>query len=718
MLDKLIITSFPTKKHDSIETINLLEKNEKSSIPELRKKLQNIDLTNKLIFSSNSSLSKLFKEDYSFNDHGIYYDLKEDFRITRNDYERMYKKENKLFVSKPLPEEHELLFEKWLNENRIYLNSVVVFKENITAKRDFERFLKYDEFVDPILGYSVENNYNSYFRFYNKTDEFILDIETTGLNFVEDDLLMLSVKAVGGTELLVIDNPSVATIKGVLKELENKYVIGHNLIFDLSWLMYVAGMNYSPNVKTIDTLLLAHVAGERKLSLKHLSMMYGEFKGRRNTMTADHDYLIEDMLTTELLFDKFKNRYNLFSGKLVCEAVKTFSEVKVRGVYISEKRLFELRDYYSKYERDDKYSFNINSNRELANYFLENGVELYNKTPKGDYKVDKPTLTYISEKYPIVQEYLDYKAELNIYQKYVKPYCELTNFVLRPDILLFGTETGRLSARNPNVQQIPNMSEFKDIFRSRFEDGYIATIDLDRAELGVAALLSNDADYVKALLADDFHKLIAAMTFEKPEQDVTETERFTAKAVNFGGVLYGGSAKGIATRINVEPEVVEKIQVWYKKGFPKLTNWIEQQKELAVRTSQVVTFFGRKRILNNLNYGQKQRIGVNTAVQSVANDVMLYIVVRLSSLMRESKLDSTILFPVHDELLLDIKKDELKEVEKLLEQAFKDVLKTPLNKLEQTKQLPISGTLEYAKSWLYLKSKKHKPDGELFISSL
>ena len=722
MLEKLIITIYPTKKPKDIELISLLDKSEKATTPLLRKRLSDIDLKNKLILINNRELSKLFKPDYTFNDHGIYYDLIYDFRISNSDYERLYKKEHKLYVSKPLPEEHVESCANWVTEQLLQnrLNSVVVFMERETSKRDYERFLQYDSFVDTVSDYSVLRNYsdmNYYFQKYSEVRAFILDIETTGLDFTKDSLLMLSVKAVEASEVLIIHNPDVYDIKLILKALEGKKVIGHNLLFDLSWLMYYCSMEFSPDFDTIDTMLLAHVSGERRLSLKHLSMMYGNFKGRRNTLDADEAYLIEDMLTTELLWNQFKHIYNSFAGRLVCEAVKSFAETKVSGVVLDKNRLFEIRDEY-KHLEEPKYDFNVNSNSDLAEYFIGKGVVLTEKTEKGSLRVDQISLNKIRDKYPVVAEYLDYKAELNIYQKYILPYCALTDVTIRPNIKLFGTETGRLSCSDPNVQQIPNKSLFKDIFRSRFEDGLIATIDLDRAELGIAALLSGDSDYVKALLSDDFHRLIAAMTFQKKEEEVTKLERFTAKAVNFGGVLYGGSARGIAARIDVETEVVEKIQNWYKQGFPILTEWIEKTKHNSAKTRAVHTYFGRTRILNNMDYAQAMRIGVNTSVQSVASDVMLYIVVRLSSLLRKNKLQSKILFPVHDELLLDIKHSELETVEELLQQAFSDVLKTPLGKLELSKILPISGTLEYAKSWLYLKSDKYQPEGKLFISSL
>jgi DNA polymerase-1 len=422
------------------------------------------------------------------------------------------------------------------------------------------------------------------------------------------------------------------------------------------------------------------------------------------------------MLTTELLWSKYQSAYETFSGRMVCEGVKTFAECKVNGVSIDTGKLFELRDEYKKLEENSPFDFNVNSNSELADYFIKNDVPLKSKTVSGSYSVSQIELKKID--HPLVDKYLEYKAGLSIYQKYVRPYTEMGLDTIRPDVLLWGTDTGRLSCRNPNVQQIPGRSNFKDIFRSRFKNGYIANIDLDRAELGIAALLSGDETYVEALTSQDFHKLVAAKTFEKDEKDVTYKERFIAKAVNFGGVLYGGSAKGIAARINVEPDVVASVQNWYKKEFPVLTKWIEEQKQIAVYTNAVTTFFGRKRLLDSYRRDQKERIGVNTSVQSVASDVMTFIVVQLSVLLRKHKAQSKIMFPVHDELLLDVHPDELELVVDLLRQSFKAVKKTPLGKLPLIDVLPISGELEYGDSWLYLKSDDYESKGSFYISSL
>ena len=673
-MQKMILTTYPVKEK-SIPIIALLDKGKPISIPAMRKALKGLDLDDRLILCTDPKISKLFKADYGTNDHGIYYDVDTNPGSGKA------------------------------------INAVIVPLEQQTKERDFERFLGYDDFVDPTSGYSVSSDLNSYFA-KSKEDHFILDIETTGLDFTVDKITMLSVKELGRDEILICDNPSVDVIKGVFSHLEGKKVIGHNLVFDLSWTMYNCGLVFAPIFQTIDTMLLAHVAGERRLSLKHLSMMYGNFKGRRNTLTADHAYLIEDMLTTETIYEKFKDHYTSFSGRLVCEAVKTFSEIKVAGLEIDQDKLFGLRDDYQHLEQEGRYS---TSNRELAAFFLKEGVPLFQKTEGGDFSVARPVLEYFKS-YPIVEEYLDYKAELSIYQKYIKPYCELDSFILRPNLKLAGTDTGRLSCSDPNVQQIPNKSKFKDIFRSRFEGGFIATIDLDRAELGIAALLSGDDAYAEAMTTQDFHSLVARKTFQK--EDITKAERFTAKAVNFGGVLYGGSAKGIASRIGVETEIVAKIQDWYKKEYSTLTNWIEDQKSSAVTLSSIQTYFGRNRVLDGLREDQKRRIGVNTAVQSVASDVMLYIIVKLSLLLRKGQLRSKILFPVHDELLLDIHPLEIEEVIKLLEDVFKSLLETPIGKLKLSETLPISGTLEWGESWLYLKSEKYQPIGSKYISSL
>lgn len=711
-MNKLILSIYPTKTHPSIETVSLLNPDEKITVQSLRNTLYPLDLSGKLVLCLDSELSKLFKEDYSFNDHGIYFDVfrNSNFDVYVHNLELKVKKLQTKLKKKYTKEiEVDLQFAEYdLTDHQSQIAFKLVPLEQATAKRDYERFMEYEKFVDPVEEYKqapLNPNYDAY----------VFDIETTGLDFETAEITMIGIKPIGEKEYYIEYYPSVGRIKFLVTWMLGKKIVGHNLLFDLSWVMAKTGMEFSPQFETIDTMLLAHVAGERQLSLKHLSMMYGNFKGRRNTMTADESYLIEDLLATELLYNKFKSES--FASKLVGNATKAFAEVKVNGVVLNKDTLFNVRDDYS-YLDKPKYDFNIDSNRLLADYFISNGVKLIAKTEKGDWKVDIKTLENFKD-IPVVDEYLNYQKEVGIYQKFIKPYCELENFTIRPNIMLFGTETGRLSCSNPNVQQVPNRSKFKDIFRSRFGDnGYIASIDLDQAELRIAALLSGDKIYAQALLSNDFHKLVASKTFGKPESEVTKQERFVAKSVNFGGVLYGGSAAGIASRIKVETEVVAKVQQWYAKEFTVLTQWIEGQKDLAVTTNQIVTLFGRKRSLDGLRWDQKRRFGVNTAVQSVASDVMLYIVTRLASLLRQHKLKSKILFPVHDELLLDIHKQELDKVVELLKQAFKDVLQTPIGNLPLSKTLPISGKLEYGKSWLYVKNEKYKPDGTVSISSL
>lgn len=726
-MQKLIVTLYPTKKREDIEVVNLLQAGVTASVDNIRDSLFKIDFSGKLVFVYNKEISKLLKDDYDFNDHGIYYQVNgnkkfllelsnlyiEKGKLTaklKNAYTRLSKKDNDKDLEKIATYEAALdTLQSTVDRLESTKMFIAVFCEQKTSKRDFERFMQFDSFIDPVFSYTKQ-------PLSTNGKEYIFDIETTGLDVSTDTITFLGFKEVGSQTYWIEEMPTVENIKYWVTWMEGKKIIAHNALFDFSFMLMKAGIEFFPNIEIVDTMLLSHVDGEERLSLKHLAMMYGNFLGRRNTLTADENYLVEDLLSTEVLYEKYKSVYNRFAGRLICESVKVFVETKCRGITIDSDKLFQLRDYYNNLE--NPYSFNTDAPREVAQYFLENGVKLTKKTTTGQYTVDKNYLKNFSN--PVVQGYLDYKKESTIKKMFIDPYCALEDYTLRPNIKLDGTRTGRLSCSNPNLQQIPNKSKFKDIFVSRFgNNGYIGTIDLDQAELRTAALLSNDWVYAKALLSNDFHRLVASKTFGLPEKEISKEQRFVAKSVNFGGVLYGGSAWGIAARIGVPSDVVKKVQDWYAENFVELTTWINEERKQALELSQVVTFFGRVRNFDSSYRSDEiERMGVNTKVQSVASDIMLYITTRMGSLLRQNKMKSKVLFPVHDELLFDIHKTELEQFISLLKQAFHDILKTPIGNLSLAKTLPISGTLEWANSWLYLKSEVNPPEGKKFISSL
>ena len=293
-MERLILSIYERKRNPNYEQVHLLAKDEKISVPLLRERLYSLALYNKLVLCLDSELSKLFKEDYSFNDHGIYYDCfyNSNFDILTHDLEVQLKKlKAKKSQEKWLVDIDKT--QKAIVEHTSRQSFILVPLEQQTQKRDYQRWLDYEIFVDPVI--SVEKSI-----FKGEYSSYILDIETTSLDFNEGFITWIGLKPLDSNQVHLMMNPGASEIKRLLSNLEGKTIIGHNLLFDLSWLMAKSGLEFVPNFDVIDTMLLAHVSGERQLSLKHLSMMYGNFKGRRNTMSADESYLVEDLLSTEL----------------------------------------------------------------------------------------------------------------------------------------------------------------------------------------------------------------------------------------------------------------------------------------------------------------------------------------------------------------------------------------------------------------------------------
>lgn len=557
-----------------------------------------------------------------------------------------------------------------------------------------------------------------------------LDIETSGLNPQKDQLLSLGlgISEPNSNDLDVylfdpIDQDTLHQLHELFQS-NNCRIIGHNLQFDLGWLDYHSGDNWSHFVQTVDTMFLAHVAGEEVLALKHLTTLHTERPGSRAFGGPDDlDYLAEDIYSTYEIHQYFKKWEDTLSASILNRLLPYFISMKDRGVCIDRMKLKELLVSHNTEVQqatgilESSGKINWNSHQQVANYLLDHGVPLIEKTDAGNYSVKETVLVELAKSYPIAEQILKMREKIKELE-FLKSYLEKTSDddpFLHPRLKPTGTKTGRLSCEDPNVQQVKRTGPIKTLFRSRHTGGYVGLVDLSQAELRVIAMLSGDQKFAEALLSEDVHVEMASISFEIPKEEVDATRRKKSKAITFG-LIYGGSTQGLANRAMLSEDAVEHVLKRISENFPALWKYIEKTKRIGVKNQEVFTLFGKRRSLRPLIQisGERDaaRKAVNTPVQGTASEITLFLMLKISEALYHRGKKSSVIFGVHDSILLDVHPDEVHDVAHYVQEAFRALGSTNLAELSLYPILPIVGELIMGKTWAHIESTNESYDPE------
>ena len=256
--------------------------------------------------------------------------------------------------------------------------------------------------------------------------------------------------------------------------------------------------------------------------------------------------------------------------------------------------------------------------------------------------------------------------------------------------MLFRSATGRLSSSEPNLQNIPVRREEGRHIREMFEpgDGYdiMLSADYSQIELRVLADMSQDENFLRAFRhQEDIHARTAAEVFGVSMDEVTADLRRKAKAVNFG-IVYGISDYGLAQDLHIpRAEAGEYIEKYFSK-CQGVKSFIDRTVAEARDNGYVLTRYGRRRDLpaiRSSNYNLRslaERMAMNTPIQGTAADIIKLAMIRAYRALRSAGLKSRILLQVHDELVLEVKEQELAQVKELLQEAMEQAaeLSVPL----------------------------------------
>lgn len=325
--------------------------------------------------------------------------------------------------------------------------------------------------------------------------------------------------------------------------------------------------------------------------------------------------------------------------------------------------------------------FNINSPKKLGEILFEKlGLKNGKKTKTG-YSTSAEVLEKLKNAHPIIPKILEYRqlTKLN------STYAEGLAGYIRADGRIHGkfhqtvTVTGRISSADPNLQNIPTRMPLGREIRKVFipEEGSVfVDADYSQIELRVLAHMSGDAALIAAYQADeDIHAITASQVFDVPLDQVDSTLRRKAKAVNFG-IVYGISSFGLGQDLDISRKEAEGYIEKYFATYGKVKEFLDRTVEDAKKNGYTVTMFGRRRPIPELassNFMTRsfgERAAMNAPVQGTAADIIKIAMVRVNRRLKKEHLQSKLVLQIHDELIIETKKEEVEIVQKILVQEM------------------------------------------------
>lgn len=393
-----------------------------------------------------------------------------------------------------------------------------------------------------------------------------------------------------------------------------------------------------------------------------------------------------------------ENMYSLYKD-IELPLIFTLYDMEKAGIYMDKEALISYgeelkitRDAITKkiYDAAGE-EFNINSPKQLGEILFEKLQIKGGKKTKTGYSTAADVLLKLQYENPIIEDILTYRK----YQKIMSTYVEGLASTLSKDKRVHSTfkqkvtATGRISSTEPNLQNIPIRIEIGKKIRKAFlpaKDSIFVDADYSQIELRVLADMSKDDNLIEAYReGKDIHRTTAAKVFKKEFSEVTDNERRQAKAVNFG-IVYGISAFGLSEDLHISRKDAKQYIDEYYNAYPKLKSYLDGLVEFAKNNGYAMTKFNRRRPIpellssNFIKKGFGERVAKNSPIQGTAADIIKIAMVRVHDKLLKLNLKSKLILQVHDELLIETKKDELEIVKEILITEMENAaeLKVPL----------------------------------------
>ena len=576
--------------------------------------------------------------------------------------------------------------------------------------------------------------------------EVAVDTETSSLDPHQADLIGVSLSSkIGKACYIPLGHKSQKNLNKelVLKKLkpllEDSSIkkIGQNIKFD-----FIVLFKHGITISTMeDTMLMSYVldAGKNRHNMDSLSEIHlnhktiafkdlvGTGKKEINFKDVDvekaKDYAAEDADITFRLYKKFHkslkdekmvNIYELFEKPMI----KILAFMEIEGIKIDNKFLKILSSKFEKkiekIQKDvfkiSKKEFNIASPKQLGE-ILYNELKIADlkKTKKGSFATSASVLEDLAFKgHEFPQLVLDWRQVSKLKNTYSDSLPEhinpLTNRV-HTSFLLAATTTGRLASSDPNLQNIPIKSEDGRDIRKSFiaeKDNVLISADYNQIEMRILADLADVKELKKAFKNnEDIHSLTASQIFNVEIKKVSKDQRRKSKAINFG-IIYGISQYGLAKQINVSNYEAEEFLNSYFAKFPEIKVYMDQTIKFCRKSGYVNNIFGRRShftSINDKNYNVRnfqERAAINAPIQGSASEIMRLAMIRLDKRLKEERNQKTkMLLQIHDELIFETPKSEVKKISKIITEEMTSVAHSD----QHSFSIPLTVDLNSGDNW-------------------
>ena len=558
---------------------------------------------------------------------------------------------------------------------------------------------------------------------------FAIDTETDSLDTVTANIVGISLSTEEETGCYIpinhkydgcpkqIDIKVIIEILGKSIEKNQHKAVGQNLKFDLP-ILSRHGIHLEKFYA--DTMLMSYVLnstatrhGMDKLAefyLNYTTVKYKDVTGTASkqinfsavSIDIASNYAAEDADITLRLFNRLNDllKDKPIQEKLLTEIeyplVHALSRIEMNGAKVDKNKLAahskelsnKIDDLSEQAFKIAGEEFNLDSPKQLLVILYEKlKLPILKKTPKGQPSTNEETLQRLAEEYEIPKIILQYRTLAKLKSTYTDSLIRIENPVTKRIHTSYQqavTSTGRLSSTEPNLQNIPIKTAEGRRIREAFvpeKGNVLISADYSQIELRIMAHLSKDENLTYAFNNNlDVHSATAAEVFGVNLNDVSQDQRRSAKAINFG-LMYGMSAFGLTRQLDIPRAEAQKYLDTYFERYTGVKRYMEETKAQAKEDMFVETIMGRRLYLNEINAANglrrqaAERAAINAPLQGSAADIIKKAMIDINTFLYKEMPEVKMIMQVHDELIFEAPKKSSKEVLQIMKKMMEDAVK-------------------------------------------